>query len=411
MCHAPILAVRPSSRTRGLAWSEMFQRAPIRHPEVLMAPDTSTRRRRRIARRCAPVAAVALALAGCSVNAASPSTPSVGAPPSSEGASAGPAGPRDVVTGLAAPWSAVRVGDSTLVSERDTARILEFVPGGDIRQVMRVQGVVTGGEGGLLGLAVSPDGAALYVYSTAADGNRVERYGLDGIPGGLTLGAAETIIDELPKAGVHNGGRIAFGPDGALYITTGDAGVPGAAQDPENLGGKILRLTGEGDVPEDNPTPGSPVYSRGHRNVQGLDWGPDGRMFASEFGQDAIDELNVIEPGANYGWPEVEGMGGEPEFVDPVQQWPTDAASPSGLAVIGEMIYIANLRGRVLRAIPLDDLGTSNEYVAGEYGRLRDVLEGPDRQVWFVTNNTDGRGDPGPGDDRVVAVDPAWLGS
>ena len=358
----------------------------------------------------AAVIALALAFAGCSASGAQPSTPSI-APPSATGSSGAPAEPRDIVTGLAAPWSVVRVGDSALVSERDTARILEFVPDGDIRSVTTVQGVVVGGEGGLLGMTVSPDGAALYVYSTAAGGNRVERYALEGEPGGLTLGRADTIIDRLPKAGVHNGGRIAFGPDGALYVATGDAGVPGAAQDPEDLAGKILRLTPEGNVPDDNPTPGSPVYSLGHRNVQGLGWASDGRMFASEFGQDAFDELNVIEAGANYGWPEVEGMGGAPEFVDPVQQWPTDAASPSGLTVIDDTIYIANLRGRVLRVISLDDLGASSEYFAGEYGRLRDVLEGPGGQLWFVTNNTDGRGDPAPGDDRVVALDPAWLGS
>jgi glucose/arabinose dehydrogenase len=354
------------------------------------------------------VAAASLALAGCA--AGTSSTPSV--VPQSTVSDQAIATPRDVVTGLAAPWSVVRVGDSALVSERDSARILEFTPGGDIREVAVIADVVTGGEGGLLGLAVAPDEDALYVYSTAAGGNRVERYALEGAAGALSLAAPETIIDGLPKAGVHNGGRIAFGPDDALYIATGDAGVPGSAQDPDSLAGKILRLGAGGAVPDDNPVAGSPVYSLGHRNVQGIGWSEDGRMFASEFGQDAVDELNLIEPGANYGWPDVEGSGGTDRgFVDPIQEWPTDAASPSGLAVIGDTIYIANLRGRVLRAVPVDDPSSATEYLSGEFGRLRAVLEGPGGEVWILTNNTDGRGDPAAGDDRVIAIDPATIPS
>lgn len=371
----------------------------------------STRGMRGRAIRAAAMLAVACgALAGCAAGPVAPSTPSVAA--TSPRSSDAPSGPRDVVTGLAAPWSVVLVGDSALVSERDAARILEFTPGGDIREVAAVEGVVTGGEGGLLGLAVSPDESALYAYSTAADGNRVERYALEGGSGALSLGVPETIVDGLPRAGIHNGGRIAFGPDDALYIATGDAGVPGSAQDPDSLAGKILRLEADGAIPADNPVAGSPVYSLGHRNVQGIGWSDDGRMFASEFGQDAVDELNVVEPGANYGWPEVEGSGGADRgFEDPVQEWATDAASPSGLAVIGDTIYIANLRGRVLRAVPVDDPSTAKEYLSGEFGRLRAVLEGSDGEVWVVTNNTDGRGDPAPGDDRVIAIDPATIPS
>lgn len=375
-----------------------------------MTHNAMTKRPRRRAPGWGIGLAAALALAGCAAEPSVPSTPTVAPEPNISGQA--PASPRDVVTGLAAPWSVVRVGDSALVSERDAARILEFTPGGSIREVAAIAGVVTGGEGGLLGLAVSPDERALYVYSTAASGNRVERYVLEGAAGALSLAAPETIIDGLPMAGVHNGGRIAFGPDDALYIATGDAGVPGSAQDPDSLAGKILRLDADGAVPADNPVAGSPVFSLGHRNVQGMGWADDGRMFASEFGQDAVDELNVIEPGANYGWPEVEGSGGaERGFVDPVQEWPTDAASPSGLAVIGDTIYIANLRGRVLRAVPVDDPSAATEYFSGVYGRLRAVVEGPDGEVWVVTNNTDGRGDPAAGDDRVIAIDPATIPS
>ena len=157
------------------------------------------------------------------------------------------------------------------------------------------------------------------------------------------------VLDGLPAAGNHNGGRIAFGPDGMLYAGAGDAAQGDRAQDLDSLGGKILRMTPDGGIPDDNPFAGSLVYSYGHRNVQGLAWTEDGTMFATEFGQDTWDELNIIEAGGNYGWPIVEGQGGGDEFIDPVQQWRPDAASPSGMAIIGGTIFIANLRGEVLR--------------------------------------------------------------
>ncbi|ROP72555.1 sorbosone dehydrogenase family protein [Curtobacterium sp. PhB115] len=311
----------------------------------------------------------------------------------------------DVVTGLAAPWSVVRTGDDgdALVSERDSAKVLELRDDGTTREVGAVDGVSHGGEGGLLGLALHDDD--LFVYSTADDGNRVQRYELTGSEGSWALGDATTIIDGLPANTFHDGGRIAFGPDGMLYASVGDAGTSSDAQDEDSLAGKILRLTPDGDVPDDNPFDGSPVWSLGHRNVQGMGWTSDGTMFASEFGQDTHDELNVIEAGENYGWPEVEGTGGEDQgFVDPVQQWSTDEASPSGLAVVDDTVFVANLRGEVLRAIPADEPGTATEYFAGDFGRIRTVLEGPSDTLWFVTNNTDGRGDPSADDDRIVSV-------
>lgn len=311
----------------------------------------------------------------------------------------------DVVTGLEAPWSVVLTGDDgdALVSERDSARVLELRSDGTTRQVGTVDGVSHGGEGGLLGLALHDDD--LFVYSTADDGNRIQRYELTGSTGSWRLGDARTIIDGLPKNTFHDGGRIAFGPDDMLYASVGDAGASTDAQDEDSLAGKILRLTPDGDVPADNPIDGSPVWSLGHRNVQGMGWSSDGTMFASEFGEDTHDELNVIEPGSNYGWPEVEGTGGEDQgFVDPVQQWSTDEASPSGLAVVDDTVFVANLRGEVLRAVPADDPGTATEYFAGDFGRIRTVVEGPSDTLWFVTNNTDGRGTPSSGDDRIVAV-------
>ncbi|MGN8244615.1 PQQ-dependent sugar dehydrogenase [Cellulomonas soli] len=314
-----------------------------------------------------------------------------------------PVGPTVVATGLQAPWSVVFAGNVALVSERGTARVLELAADGTTREVGTVEGVVATGEGGLLGLAVDAQDR-LYAYSTGADGNRIERFTLTGGPGSYGLGSVETIVDGLPSAGVHNGGRIAFGPDGMLYAGVGDAGERSSAQDLDRLGGKILRLTPDGDVPADNPFPGSPVYSYGHRNVQGLAWAADGTMIASEFGQDTWDELNVIVPGGNYGWPQVEGAAGVEGFVDPVQQWNPDEASPSGIAVADGTVLVANLRGQVLRAVPVADLGASSVHLAGELGRLRAVAVAPDGRLWVVTNNTDGRGTPREGDDRIVSL-------
>ncbi|WP_091226867.1 sorbosone dehydrogenase family protein [Microbacterium sp. 3J1] len=332
-------------------------------------------------------AASALLLFGC---APEPGPPSVAA--------------SDVVADeLDAPWSVAFHDGTALVSERDSARVLEIDAEGEVREVAVIDGVAAGGEGGLLGLAVHE--GELYTYFTAAEENRVERRAIGGEPGALALGAPETVIDDIPAAGNHNGGRIAFGPDGMLYVTTGDAGDRDSAQDVDALSGKILRLTPEGDVPDDNPFEGSPVYSYGHRNPQGIGWDAAGTMYAAEFGQDTWDELNVIEPGGDYGWPEVEGIAGDADFIDPVQQWAPEAASPSGLAVTASEILIANLRGERLRVVPLDDLSTSTERLVGELGRLRDVVVAPEGEVWVMTNNTDGRGSPRGGDDRIVLLD------
>ncbi|WP_029251688.1 PQQ-dependent sugar dehydrogenase [Paraoerskovia marina] len=305
-------------------------------------------------------------------------------------------------TGLQAPWSVAFVDDVALVSERDSGRILEVTEGG-ARTVATVDGVVHGGEGGLLGLAVDAE-RNLYVYSTAADGNRIQRYPLTGDPGALALGERTTVVAEIPAASNHNGGRLAVGPDGMLYATTGDAGEPERAQDPASLAGKILRMTPDGDAPEDNPVPGSLVYSLGHRNVQGLAWSDDGTMFATEFGQNTWDELNVVTAGANYGWPDVEGIADVDGFVDPVQQWEPGEASPSGMAHLDGTLYVANLGGEVLRAVPVDDPATSSVVVDDE-GRLRDAVVTPTGELWALTNNTDGRGTPRPEDDQIIEVD------
>lgn len=311
--------------------------------------------------------------------------------------------PDTVASGLEAPWEVVFHEGTALISLRNSGDVLELREDGSTRPVGTVPGVESGGEAGLLGMAVGPNGD-LYTYSTAAEENRIQRFTIEGDAGSYALGAGTTVLDGIPAHSFHDGGRIAFGPDGLLYASVGDAGDAGGAQDRDRLNGKILRMTPSGDVPEDNPTPGSLVYSLGHRNVQGLAWASDGTMFAAEFGQDAWDELNIIEPGGNYGWPDVEGAGGDDRFVDPVQAWPTEDASPSGIVIINDTLFVANLRGERLRAIPTSRPGTAREFYVGEYGRIRSVLAGPGGALWFVTNNTDGRGSPREDDDRILSV-------
>jgi glucose/arabinose dehydrogenase len=365
------------------------------------------------------IPAAAVLLAGCVAPPAQQSTPAP-TTPASEPGGVQPAGtPSDLITGLAAPWSMVRVPAEdetravTLVSQRDDGAVYLLVPDASgsgtmtAQQIGTIPGVVHQGEGGLLGLAYLDDGTDewLYAYETTATDNRVVRIRF-GDEAALTS-EPEVVLDGLARAGNHNGGRIAFGPDGMLYATVGDASDPGSAQDPGSLNGKILRMTPTGGVPDDNPFPDSLVYSLGHRNPQGLAWDGDGQLWAAEFGQDTWDEFNRIESGGNYGWPVVEGVGGQDGFIDPWAQWPTDDASPSGLTWIDGTFFLAGLGGERLWAIYVDEqAGTADpvEWYAGQYGRIRDVAPGPDGSLWMMTNNTDGRGDPRDGDDRILQV-------
>ena len=315
----------------------------------------------------------------------------------------------EAATDLAAPWSMAILADGqTLLTQRDDAAITLLQQDGSRVDLGKVDGVVPGGEGGLLGIAAPParNGKqdAVYVYFTGANDNRVVRFDWDG----KELSGQKTILSGIPKAQIHNGGRIAFGPDGDLYIATGDAGQPDLAQDKSSLGGKILRVTEAGEPASGNPDPASPVYSLGHRNVQGLAWDDDGRLWASEFGANDVDELNQIEPGANYGWPECEGRCDREEFAQPAAEWsPTSIASPSGLAIADGSAWVASLRGQRLWQVPLEgaSAGIPQEWFADEFGRLRDAAIGPDGLLWVATNNTDGRGSPEPGDDRILLIE------
>jgi glucose/arabinose dehydrogenase len=313
--------------------------------------------------------------------------------------------PQVLATGLSVPWGIAFLPDgSALVAERTTGRILQLRVGSPIQPVMTVPGVRANGEGGLLGLAVSPsyaqDGLVYAYYSTAAD-NRVARFRLGAEP--------QVIVSGIVTASVHDGGRIAFGPDGMLYVATGDAGTSSRAQDLASINGKILRVKPDGTPADGNPNAGSPVWSYGHRNVQGLAWDAKGRLFATEFGQNTVDEVNLIQPGKNYGWPTVEGTGNNPAFVNPLVTWtPTSVSSPSGDAVVGDSLYVAALAGKRLWKIPItaDGLGPPQAAIDGAFGRLRTVVLAPDGALWVATSNQDGRGSPAADDDRIFRFAP-----
>nr|WP_235583134.1 PQQ-dependent sugar dehydrogenase [Kitasatospora sp. Root107] len=347
--------------------------------------------------RAAPVAVLLAALLLTACGAVGPAV---------EGpATSGPANSPAVGTvagGLDTPWGVVQLPDGDLlVGSRDEGRITRVpLPGGPRVDLGAVPGVRPGGEGGLLGLALSPGFATdrlVYLYFTAEQDNRIVRMRYqDG-----QLADPQAVLTGIPKGSNHDGGRIAFGPDGMLYAGTGETGRSALAQDRASLGGKILRMTPEGAPAPGNPFPGSVVFSLGHRNVQGLAWDGQGRLWAAEFGQNTWDELNLIEPGGNYGWPTVEGKAGRSGFTDPYAQWTTAEASPSGIAYADGAIWMAALRGTRLWQVPLDG-GAPTAHLTGQYGRLRTVLADRDGTLLVTTSNTDGRGHPQAGDDRVL---------
>lgn len=362
------------------------------------------------------VAATAFAASGCTraPSGSVPPTATPGSPsivePMLDGHWRTRGEPVRLAAGLAAPWSVVPFDDGgALISQRGDGAILELTADGQVHPVGTVPGVVSGGESGLHGLAVHDEGGErwVYAYHGAAEDNRVVRMPLLGEPGAYSLGEPELILDGIARASNHDGGRLAFGPDGFLYVTTGDAGDRDAAQDEASLNGKILRLTPEGDPAPGNPF-GTAVYSLGHRNVQGVAWTSDGTMWASEFGQNAYDELNRIMPGGNYGWPLHEGIAEAEGYIDPVFAWTTDEASPSGIAAVGDSVFIACLRGERLWIVDThrgEMVGRPAAALAGEQGRLRDAVLAPDGSLWVLTNNTDGRGSPRPDDDLLVRLE------
>jgi glucose/arabinose dehydrogenase len=340
-------------------------------------------------------------------------TPSSAAPSSAAPSSATPSSPGrprvigTVARGLAAPWGITFLPDGTaLVGERDTTRVLA-VEDRTVRPVGRVDGVTPRGEAGLLGLATSPSYASdglVYAYLSTAEDNRVVRMTYDG----RRLGAPRPVLTGIPNGFIHDGGRLLFAPDGNLFVSTGESGDEELAQDPGSLGGKVLRITPTGKPAPGNPVAGSPVWTMGHRNVQGLAFDGAGRLWATEFGQNTWDELNRIDRSRNYGWPRVEGKGSQAEYRNPFVQWRTADASPSGLAYLDGSLWAGALRGGRLWQVPVRGAGTGEprDFFVGDYGRLRTVVAAPDGNLWVTTSNRDGRGDPRPGDDRILLVAP-----
>jgi glucose/arabinose dehydrogenase len=324
-----------------------------------------------------------------------------------------------VAKGLVVPWSIALAPDGRLFVAERPGRIRVVVNDSLVNApwatIPAFDGTGRNWETGLMGLALDPDFPAtpfVYVCYTqqlaSAMVNRVARLReRDGRGGEVTI-----LLDGIPAGTYHNGCRVKVGPDRKLYVTTGDAYLKAPAQDMASLAGKVLRLNLDGSIPADNPTPGSAVWSLGHRNPQGIAWDPQsGIAFLTEHGDTNIDEINVLERGANYGWPDVRGNAGDPRFKDPALVYhvaPTGATflADSAAGDVHQML-ITSLSGRLIRlAVRGTTVSVADDSVLVGYGRLRDVAAGPDGSVYVATSNRDGRGKPLRGDDRILRI---WL--
>lgn len=318
-----------------------------------------------------------------------------------------------IATNLEVPWALAFLPDGDLLVTERAGRVKRIDKmGGEVKTIATINEVYQYGEGGLHGIVLHPKFAEnnyLYVYYTYAGNgnqtmNRVVRYTFEG----NTLKNPQTIVDAIPGAIFHDGGRIKFGPDNNLYITTGDAREPSLAQDQDSLAGKILRVTDEGKPVTGNPY-NNLIYSYGHRNPQGIAWGQNGQLWATEHGNRAHDELNTIEIGKNYGWPEIEGKETADGMLPPRLESGFATWAPSGLAHLNGSLYFAGLRGQALYHVKLNNQLQLQEHFKGAYGRIREVIVGPDGMLYITTSNRDGRGNPASGDDKIIRINPEKL--
>ena len=317
---------------------------------------------------------------------------------------------RTVTDNLDAPWDMAWLpGGAILVTQRDRGSIVMVRPNGSKKVVKKVKGVVSngssGGEAGLLGIALHPRFARnhlVYVYMSSGHDNRIVR--MTWREGGL--GPKHVVLKGIPRGLHHNGGHIAFGPDGMLYASTGESGKEALAQDRRSLGGKILRMTPNGAPAPGNPFRRSVVWSYGHRNVEGFDFDRAGRLWAVEFGDQKADELNLVRRGNNYGWPIVEGRSDDSRFTNPKMTWDNEIAGPASIAIRGRIAWISGLTGHRMWRVRLDGRQAKgrNDFWVEQYGRIRrTAIHGGD--LYFTSSNTDGRAVPGENDDRLVRVD------
>jgi glucose/arabinose dehydrogenase len=326
-----------------------------------------------------------------------------------------------VLTGLEVPWSLSFAPDGRLfITERPGRVRIANLSSVSSEVALTLSDVYTQGEAGLLGLALDPAFAQnrlVYLYYSAATSggavNRVVRYREVG----GQLAERIVLLDNIPAASIHDGGRLRFGPDGLLYATAGDASNMSLAQDVSSLAGKVLRITPDGTTPGGNRF-SSPVYTYGHRNPQGLDWHPaTGDLWASEHGPTGNDEINLIQSGLNYGWPVIQGAAANPGMEAPVAVF-ASAIAPSGASfyrgqrfpLFANNLFVATLRGTHLLRLTIDAsrrITSQERLLEGTFGRLRDVISGPDGYLYVCTNNRDGRGSPGSGDDRILRIVPA----
>jgi Raf kinase inhibitor-like YbhB/YbcL family protein len=312
----------------------------------------------------------------------------------------------DIIRGVDVPWGMGFLPDgSALVTERNSFNVFRLTESGQRTNVGKVtEAVGTNGEGGLMGLEISPNFATdnyVYIMHTAGNGNRIVRAKFEN----NQIGPREILLQGIPKSRFHNGGRLRFGPDGKLWATTGDAQNGDNAQNLNNNAGKILRINPDGSIPADNPFAGKAIWSYGHRNVQGLDFDSRNRPWASEFGQSSQDEINLIVKGGNYGWPDCEGNGGScGNALRPKWVKSTGQASPSGLTIINDHVFVATTVGQRVYRLKIngDSLGGERAYFQGQFGRLRTVEVDHQGDIWLTsTLDKDGTAN----NDRIVHVD------